>query len=668
MKKVRIRSLEMHYFKGVVSKTIEFGEQETTISAPNGTGKSTIADAFFWCLWGKNAAGQSDQKFAIKTLDKGGVEIPHVNHEVKIVLDVDGEEQTFRRILVPEYNKDDVLNGNHTEYYWNDVPMKKGDYDQKVNDVVKETVFRLVTSPYAFLQLDWQKQRETLMRMAGEIRDEDVEGDFAALVAILRTKTLEEYRAEVTAKLKRVNESMAGIPARIDEVRRGMPEMPDTEALEDERKQTEKMIADIDKESKDDAAAINAKNAERNAIAKQISDLKFKQSQILNDAQAKERNEIHTANAKYNEAERQMKVLAAEEENDAAACKTQNTFVTSRLDKARENETFIEKELATLRETWKSVNEQNFSADEYLKCPLYGHLCQDGNACSKYDQNQGAAFDNFLADKNAKLAAINAKGQELKTKLEASIEDITKAENDLKAIKEGYEARAKDRLSKVAMCDETMRQYPKRPLISSVKGTDIEEWVELGLQITEMEAKLSTMVEYTPEPDNSSAELRGKLMQRLGDITVQLGMKAQIEQAEKRVQELEEELRNLAAQKVRLEMAKTLCRDFEVAKMNMITDKVNRMFKIVKWQMFARQVNGEEIPACICLCGGVPWTDANEAGKLNAGIDVAYTLSETSKISAPMFIDGAEKSLDIYYPGGQRILLKVAAAESITTK
>ena len=658
----------MHYFKGVMAKTIEFGETETTIAAPNGSGKSTVVDAFFWCLWGKNAAGQSDQKFAVKTLDKSGTEIPHVNHEVKIVLVVDGEEQTFRRVLVPEYDKEDNLNGNHTEYFWNDVPMKKGDYDQKVNDVVKETVFRLVTSPYAFLQLDWQKQRETLMRMAGEIKNEDVEGNFAALVAILRTKTLEEYRNEVTAKLKRVNESMADIPARIDEVKRGMPEAPDTAALEEERKNTEKMIADIDREDKDDAAAINAKNAERNAVARQISDLKFKQSQMLNDAQAKERNEIHAANAKYNEAERQMKALTAEEANDAAACKTQHTFLTSRLDKVRENRTLLEKELATLRENWKTVNAQNFSADEYLKCPLYGHLCQDGSACSMYDQNQGAAFDKFMADKNAKLDEINTKGQKLKAELEASLEEIAKAENDLKAIKEGYDAREKDRLSKVAMCDATMKQNPKRPLISTITGTDIPEWVELGLQIAEMEQKLSNMVEYTQEADNTNAELRGKLMQRLSDITMQLGRTVQIEQAEKRIAELEEEMHKLAAQKLQLEIDKAMCRDFEVAKMNMITDKVNCMFKIVRWKMFARQVNGEEIPACICLCGGVPWTDANEAGKLNAGIDVAYTLSTQSGISAPMFIDGAEKSLDIYYPGGQRILLKVAAAEELTTK
>ena len=92
--------------------------------------------------------------------------------------------------------------------------------------------------------------------------------------------------------------------------------------------------------------------------------------------------------------------------------------------------------------------------------------------------------------------------------------------------------------------------------------------------------------------------------------------------------------------------------------MEMITDKVNGRFRIVRWQMFERQVNGEEVPACICLCGGTPWSDANACEKVNAGIDVAHTLGEASGISAPMFIDGAESFGNIYNPGGQRILLR----------
>lgn len=668
MKNVIIKSLEMHYFKGITGKTVEFGEKETVIAAPNGAGKSTIVDAFFWCLWGKNAAGQSDQKFAVKTVDRNGTEIPHVNHEVELILEVDGETQTFKRILVPEYDKDDKLKGNHSEYFWNEVPMKKSEYDAKVNEVVKETVFKLVTSPYAFLQLDWQKQRDTLMRIAGDIKDDDVEGDFEALKNILKSKSLEEYRTEVANKLKRVNDAMQTIPARIDEVQRGIPELDDPEMLDMIQKDAEEKISEVDDLMRSAAISVETLNADRNALAKEIADLKFRQSELLQAAQAKERNEIHASNARYNEAEQHKAAIRQEEASDAANCKARHSFVNARLGNIRERRDIIDRQLTELRARWTSVNGQGFSAEEYLKCPLYGHICQDGSACSQYDQNQGQAFSRFMEDKQKQLDAITCKGQELKAEMEAAMAEISRAEDDIKAIKDGYETRCRERESMFVMCENTQKQYPRRPLISTVKGEDIPEWVELGLEIEEKQSRLDKMVVYEAEGNDQALARRAELIKHLDSIKQKKADIQRAEAAQKRVEELETELRTLGAQKAQLELEKNCCRDFEVAKMNMITGKVNSLFKIVRWQMFAKQVNGEEVPACICLCGGVPWNDTNDAGRLNAGIDVAYTLSKASGISAPMFIDGAEKSLNIYYPGGQRILLKVAAAEEITTK
>lgn len=670
MKKIRIKSIAMHYFKGIENRTVDLGEGTTLISAPNGAGKSTIADAFHWCLWGKNARGE--QKFSVKTLDRNGVEIPHVNHEVEVVLGVGDEtdplyeeQQTFKRVLVPEYDNDDQLKGNHTDYFWNDVPMKKSEYDAKVSGLVKETVFKLIATPYAFLELDWQKQRDTLMRMAGDIRDEDVPGEYEALVAILKIKSLEEYQKEISAKLKKVNEAMVGIPARIDEVKRGMPETPDLAALNEERCAIEAHIADIDKEARDDAAAINARNADRNALAKQISDLEFRQQTILNEAQAKERNDIHMANSKYTEAERMCKAIVDEERADNANTKAQHTFVSSRLENIRKTRTDIEDTLVELRNEWQHGNSEQFSAEEYLKCPLYGHNCMDGSACAKYDQNQEEAYNKFMAAKKDRLQAINDSGKALKQEIEVHKKSIEECEAQIVKLNQDYEARCKDRETRMIAAEKQMKDNPKRPLVSTIKGTDIPEWVELGLQIELLKDKLSGMTEYQAvNSDNSEA--RRRLVSRLDEIKAKQGTVARIDEGKRRIDELEKELSGLGLQKAELEFEKQKCRDFEVDKMNMITDKINHRFTIVRWQMFQRQVNGEEVPACVCLCGGVPWTDANDAGKLNAGIDVAHTLAKASSADVPMFIDGAEKSTNIYNPGGQRILLKVEDCREMT--
>lgn len=664
MKQIRIKSIEMHYFKGILSKMVEFGEGTTRISAPNGAGKSTIVDAFHWCLWGKNAQG--DQKFTAKTLDKNGVEIPHVNHEVTVVLEAGDEAQTFRRVLVPEYDGEDQLKGNHTDYYWNDVPLKKSEYDVKVGELIKENVFKLITSPYAFLELDWQKQRETLMRMAGEIRNEEVKGEFSALLPILKQKSLEEIQKEISSKLKRVNDSMMDIPARIDEVKRGMPQLPDMDSLKAEKEENEKALEEIEQISKSEAASIEAKNKDRNELLKKMSDLQFQQSRILNDAQAKERNEIHQANARFNDAEQQEAAILQEEKADSTNCDAQHRFIKARIANLTSSRQNIEKQLAELRDRWRTVNSQTFTAEEYLKCPLYGHNCQDGSACAQYDQNQGAAFGRFCEEKDRQLGEINAKGAELKTQLQAVIADLEKCDQDILNIKQDYEKRNNDRIKRAEALEKIKKENPKRPLLATIKGEDIPEWLELGLEIASVQSQLEGMTEHVATGNEELQKRRAALMSRLYDIKVEMSTTARIEEAEKRVAQLEEELQKLGIQKTELEMMRQQCRDFEVAKMNMITDKVNHRFRIVRWQMFQRQVNGEEVPACVCLCGGVPWADANDAAKLNAGIDVAYTLSQASSVSAPMFIDGAEKSTNIYNPGGQRILLKVEDCREMT--
>jgi len=666
MKQVKIKQIELHYFKGQKRYWMDFSNDQQEILGKNGSGKSTMVDAFHWCLWGKNAAGQSDQKFNIKTLDENGVEIPHVNHEVELVLDVDGQNQTFKRVLVPEYTKDDILKGNHTEYYWNNVPMKKSEYDQKVCEVVKEDVFKLITSPYAFLQLDWQKQREILMRMAGDIKDEDVEGEeYTALKTILQSKTLEEHNKEVAARIKKVNEAMQNIPARIDEVQRGIPELDDPEMLEEMQKQTEADIESLDRAMQSAILSVQALNAGRNELTKQIADLKYRQNELLQNAQAKERNEINESNATFKEAELRRGVLKQELENDSTSTRNQLALLELQIQNLTRNREKLEKEVQELRTKWTMTSTRVFKADEFLKCPLYGHLCQDGTACSKYDDDQGGAFDKWQEQKEADLAEINQRGQALKKQLEESRKTIEESERSITTLKEGYTARSKDYESRVLEIDRIQAEHPRRPLIATIQGTDIPEWVELGLQITELQTKLQNTAEYEVENDKQSKERRAELSMRLDYIKQRKNEHKIAEAAHKRIEQLLTEQRDLGNQKMELEMQRDTARAFEVAKMNIITDKINSMFKLVKWQMFQRQVNGEEVPACICTYNGVPWNDVNEAARLDAGIDVAYTLSKASNVAAPIFIDGAEKSLNIYYQGGQMILLRVADTDKL---
>ncbi len=78
--------------------------------------------------------------------------------------------------------------------------------------------------------------------------------------------------------------------------------------------------------------------------------------------------------------------------------------------------------------------------------------------------------------------------------------------------------------------------------------------------------------------------------------------------------------------------------------MDLIEKKVNKLFGYVQFTMFKRHVNSllDPEPCCTCLIKGVPYEDANNAGRINAGIDIINTLCKHYDKYAPIFVDNAE--------------------------
>jgi len=85
------------------------------------------------------------------------------------------------------------------------------------------------------------------------------------------------------------------------------------------------------------------------------------------------------------------------------------------------------------------------------------------------------------------------------------------------------------------------------------------------------------------------------------------------------------------------------------------------MFKNVKFQMFEKQINEGLKETCICLINGVPYSDANTAGQINAGLDIINTLQAHYNIYAPVFVDRAESVNEIFPIASQLVRLVVTA-------
>jgi hypothetical protein len=86
--------------------------------------------------------------------------------------------------------------------------------------------------------------------------------------------------------------------------------------------------------------------------------------------------------------------------------------------------------------------------------------------------------------------------------------------------------------------------------------------------------------------------------------------------------------------------------------------------------MFEHQLNGGISECCVCTINGVPYSDANTASKLNAGLDVIQTLQHYFKVNAPIFIDNRESVTRINVSNEMQIINLIVdpTCETLTVK
>lgn len=137
-----------------------------------------------------------------------------------------------------------------------------------------------------------------------------------------------------------------------------------------------------------------------------------------------------------------------------------------------------------------------------------------------------------------------------------------------------------------------------------------------------------------------------------------------IKKANERIAQLEKEETVLAQAIADIERELFIIEAFEKEKSTRIEDSVNQRFQFVNFKLFETQINGGEVPTCKALINGVPFSDANTASKINAGLDIINTLCMHYKVIAPIFIDNRESVVKLIHTESQIINLIVSEADT----
>ncbi|MGH9340099.1 MAG: AAA family ATPase, partial [Acidobacteriota bacterium] len=230
--KVTLHQLRLRNFKGVHEFTLDAAWEDVSIHGDNATGKTSLADAFHWLLFGKDSSGRAN--FEIKTLGADGEPEHGLDHSVEAELSLAGKKITLKKVYKEVWKKtrgsaQKTFAGNTTEHYIDGVPVRQAEYQQAIAELCDESVFRLLTDPVQFAErLHWQERRKILLDVCGDVADEDViasQKALADLPEILEGRTIDNHRKVIAGRRRDINRDLERLPVRIDEVTRSRPDV-----------------------------------------------------------------------------------------------------------------------------------------------------------------------------------------------------------------------------------------------------------------------------------------------------------------------------------------------------------------------------------------------------------------------------------------------------------
>lgn len=660
MNKITLKKLSITNFKGIKSLDIDFSDN-TNIYAANGVGKTTIFDAFTWLLFGKDSQDRKD--FEIKPLDENGLTVPKTENEVTGILNCNGEEIVLKRVHREKWVKKRGLaeaefSGNETIYFWNDVPMAAKDYTSKINELLNEQVFKLITNPLAFNNLKWQDRRKVLIDIAGNVEVDFLSHGLENILELTKKKTISELKAEISSKITKIKNEIKLIPTRIDEVQKSKPEQPDIKELENTLFVWNKDLESIEGQLLDSSKANEEINKKKSVIQNQIFEIKTKIQQIEFELKSRAVQETQKDTSKIVALERQLNDAKFEFQN---ALNSLTQIVTSKENKQKELD-YIEAKKNALRSEWTKINAETLSFNENdFHCPACKREFESGDIESK----KAEMLSNFNNSKAARLQQINNSGLNLKTESEFLAKDIEELDsriNNGKTFADKCKSEIDSLQSAIelekSILDSTEAKCPENVYIELLSNH--AEYQSSIIEIEKLQKELTTI---QPIQNNELIELKKQTQANIDIVKRQLSVVDQINAADQRINELKHEESNLSQSLLDLEKIEFDVERYIKLNIEALEEKINEKFQFVSFKLFDTQINGGQVECCEALIEGVPFDNANTASKINAGVDIINTLCDFYKTNAPIFIDNRESVTDLIDSKSQIISLIVSKTD-----
>lgn len=603
---MQILKIILNQFKGIQNAEYPF-TKHTIISGANGTGKTTIADAYFWLFADKDYSFKSNPEVHPDFMEES-------EPSVEIIADVDGKEVSFRKFQKDSRTKKQKEAGApvriSNQYEVNSVPVSQKDFIAKVVEYgINIDEFLLFTHPEEFTGRKSADCRKILFGMTTDVTDKQIADSMdncSEASALLDNYTVEEITALQKRSKKEADQNLDNIPQQIIGMEKSKVQI-DVQSLTEQK---DALQTDID----------NMESILKNNPLPDIGDLNEKisvcehQMRILKtDANSQRLMKLSQANDALSEYKRQ-KVDAEYEYNSAIGAEEERK---ARLES-------LNGQYKTLGETFQKLKAQKFD--------------ESSNVC----QFCGQPLPKSQADQNRKKFEAEIERQKLEINRSAGA--IKKNIKELESHHVEIPSRDKiDELEKLI----SKKQAEVDALSVEVEVTGTDEYKKYEAEIQKVRSDIADWDEKSAEQRIMINDIAEKRIQ-LNHISDQLAQSAVNDHIDKQIEEVKQKQREYAQASANAEKILDQLSRISMEKNRLLTEQVNSHFDGVKFRLFEQLKNGDFRDCCVPL---VPTADgeyrditfsANTAAIVRGQLAIISGLQKFYGQNLPVFLDGAE--------------------------
>ena len=669
MPTVKVKRMELNNYKcfNENPEVFEFGET-TRISGKNGSGKSTIKNAFLDVMTGKNADGSQCDNVRPIVDGSEKMDVPVVR---EVTLDIDGIETTIRKTTKQKRERRDgemisVPGSNVNGYEVDNISYTQKKFDEFVAEkICKPERLIACCNPNVFLAklnkstADGRSFLEDLCGFSLEQFIKEHKEEFGEVRDIAKGHKIEDVQKTLNRERNEQKKKIEKQIATIEYEKSKPVQAVDVSGLTSRKEELMCVVSDLDEQEKSLDEAVSSFDK----VSREIVSLKAEAEAVRGAANVDLVNKRQSVKSEITG----LRSDKRDKENNLRLAEMDLKHANMAVDRHTA-------EVKRAQEDWKVCSMSEFDESEMRRiederfdedsqyCPTCGQILP-------LDERQKKR-DLFEVSKEKRLRNEQKKKLDFEENRDIRLTEITESGNkaaaDLKEAKKAQEeaekkiSEIKEKITSLAM-EIQKKEKELSEIPESVDMSDNAEYQSLMGCIAEKQSELEKM-------DNGSVKREEIRTKRNELIRTSAKIDAEINNAEHAKRQHEEQIEQLESHEkemqmvlVEIERKISVLKNFSIKKNQAISELVNPHFKEFQFVFTDETQSGEIIETLRMVSDGIEYASLNHSKQLVAQADLCKGLQDICGINMCIWLDDSESINDVNFPdlGRQTVILKV---------